>query len=138
MLKFREDIKDKYIWGLDINPLEYDEKRGIDRIRGSRHKYVYDKADKIIIRTAKECLRKKRQLLRTFASLYHCHTLRQTQIYLSSSKHWDVEKELPLTTVQKYMARVLKILGDEIHKRSELKENIETEIKNEYAKNSNK
>jgi hypothetical protein len=138
MNRYREEIKDGFISELGINPLIYDRKRGYDRTksRDPNNEYVYDKADEIIMGLAGKYLhaKKKYQLFRTFHALYHCKTISQVQKYLSSYSHRDVETELPVDTVKKYTKRSKEIILREIIENATIKDELLSEIKNEYER----
>ena len=139
MDQFREEIKDDYIMELDLNPITYDERRGIDRKRSDPKPYdKLDDADRIIIRIARKCFKSKKQLKRTFAALYHCYTLPQTQRYLSEHAHKDVEDDIPIKTVQTYMKRVIDEITKVINNDDSLKKDIHNAIKKEYERRKNK
>jgi len=138
MNSFREDIKDPYIIALDIIPIDYDEKRGVNRLKLSNNRYIYDEADKIIIRTFYKHMGNKRQLHRTFSALYHCYTLAQTVKYLSDSSHNDVNDALKIDTVRTYIKRVKDGLKKAIDSDDSLKINILDAIKEEYERRIDK
>jgi hypothetical protein len=138
--QFREDIKDNFIWELNITPSDYDERRGASRIHqsSSMKPYKYDDADKIIINTAHKCLQKKRQLLRVFSIGYHCYTLQQMQTLLSDYAHKDVAGLLPKTTIQTYMNRVIDEITKMINNNDLLRQDIHNAIKKEYERRNNR
>jgi hypothetical protein len=138
---FREDIKDGFILEIGINPIEYDRKRGIDRLKSKSNKknYIYDEADRIILKEVHNNLsKKKKQLHRTFLCLYDCKTLVQTRAYLSLNARKNAHKNenglISMSTIQKYMKRAKKILREALNNDANVRSKIQSAIMDEYGK----